>query len=114
MADIVDILIPANSQAAAQELDLVVSRGVTDGARGRVIPREEAEIAVACLHDYGFIARIVEPGTAGSNATSLAARHVVQSQGKPPTVPRYGLGRTQPGDIGGLCGRSAGLGDCLC
>ena len=70
MADIVDILIPANSQAAAQELGLVVSRSVTDGARVRGIPREEAEIAVACLHDYGFIALIVEPGTAGSRPTA--------------------------------------------
>ena len=65
-----DILIPANSQAAAQELGLVVSRSVTDLARVRGIPREEAEIAVACLHDYGFIVRIVESGTAGNRPTA--------------------------------------------
>ncbi len=60
MADIVDIAIPANAQAAAEALGLVVSRSVTDGARVRRIARDEAEIAIACLRDYGFAARIVE------------------------------------------------------
>jgi hypothetical protein len=60
MADIVDIAIPANAQAAAEALGLVVSRSVTDGARVRRIARDEAEIAIACLRDYGFAPRIVE------------------------------------------------------
>lgn len=60
MADLVDIAIPANAQAVAESLGLVVSRSVTDGARVRRITREEAEIAVACLHDYGFTARIID------------------------------------------------------
>ena len=63
MTDLVDIAIPANAQGAAEELGLVVSRSVTDGARVRRIARDEAEIAVACLRDYGFAARIIElPG----------------------------------------------------
>jgi hypothetical protein len=33
---------------------------VTYGARVRGIARDEAEIAVACLRDYGVAARIVE------------------------------------------------------
>ena len=60
MADFVDIAIPAKAQPAAEALGLVVSRSVTDGARVRRVTRDEAEIAIACLHDYGFAARIVE------------------------------------------------------
>ena len=60
MTKLVDIAIPANAQAAAESLGLKVSRSVTTGARIRQIPREEAEIAVACLSDWGFAARIVE------------------------------------------------------
>lgn len=60
MSDVVDIAIPAHAQAAAEALGLVVSRSVTDGARIRRITREEAEIAVACLGDYGIAARIIE------------------------------------------------------
>ena len=63
MADIVDIAIPANAQAAAEALGLVVSRSVTDGARVRRVTRDEAKIAIACLRDYGFAARIVEAST---------------------------------------------------
>jgi len=63
MADIVDIAIPANAQAVAEALGLVVSRSVTDGARVRRITRDEAEIAVTCLRDYGFAVRIVEVDT---------------------------------------------------
>jgi hypothetical protein len=59
MADLVDIAIPANAHEVAQALGLVVTRSVTDGARVRRISREEAEIAVACLHDYGFASRII-------------------------------------------------------
>jgi hypothetical protein len=46
MADLVDIVIPANAQAAAEALGLKVHRSVTSGARVRQIPRDEAEIAV--------------------------------------------------------------------
>lgn len=60
MSDLVDIAIPANAQTVAELLGLVVSRSVTDGARVRRITREEAEIAVACLHDYGVAARIID------------------------------------------------------
>lgn len=60
MRDLVDIAIPANAQAAAEALGLKVSRSVTSGARIRQIPREDAEIALACLHDWGFSARILE------------------------------------------------------
>lgn len=60
MRDLVDIAIPANAQAAAKSLGLKVSRSVTSGARVRQIPREDAEIALACLSDWGFTARIVE------------------------------------------------------
>jgi hypothetical protein len=60
VADVVDIAIPANAQSVAESLGLVVSRSVTDGARIHQITRDEAEIAIACLHDYGFTARIVE------------------------------------------------------
>jgi hypothetical protein len=58
--NVVDIAIPASAQAAAEDLGLVVSRSVTEGMRVRRILRDEAEIAVACLQDYGFTARIVE------------------------------------------------------
>lgn len=60
MADLVDIAIPANAQAAAEALGLTVSRSVTSGARVRQIPREDAEIAIVCLRDWGFNARILE------------------------------------------------------
>ena len=60
MGDLVDIAIPAAAQAVAESLGLVVSRSVTDGARVRRIAPDEAEIAVACLRDYGFVARIIE------------------------------------------------------
>src|SRR5271170_4743230 len=60
MADLVDIAIPANAQAAAEALCLKVQRSVTSGARVRQIPRDEAEIAVECLRDWGISARILE------------------------------------------------------
>jgi hydrogenase maturation factor len=59
MADLVDLAIPANAQAAAEALGLKVHRSVTSGARVRQIPREEAEIAVECLRDWGISARII-------------------------------------------------------
>jgi hydrogenase maturation factor len=60
MADLVDLAIPANAQAAAEALGLQVHRSVTSGARVRQIPREEAEIALECLRDWGISARILE------------------------------------------------------
>jgi hypothetical protein len=58
--EFVDIAIPASAQAIAESLGLTVSRSVTDGVRVRRMPRDEAEIAIALLHDYGFVARIIE------------------------------------------------------
>jgi len=60
MADLVDLAIPANAQAAAEALGLKVHRSLTSGARVRQIPREEAEIALDCLRDWGISARILE------------------------------------------------------
>jgi hydrogenase maturation factor len=60
MSDLVDIAIPAAAQSAAEALGLKVTRSVTSGARVRQIPREDAEIAIECLRDWGFAARIVE------------------------------------------------------
>jgi hydrogenase maturation factor len=60
MADLVDLAIPANAQAAAEALGLKVQRSVTSGARVRQIPREEAEIAVECLRDWEISARILQ------------------------------------------------------
>jgi hypothetical protein len=59
MTDLVDIAIPAAAQAAAEALGLKVTRSVTSGTRVRQIPREDAEIAIACLSDWGFSGRIV-------------------------------------------------------
>ena len=68
MTDLVDIAIPAAAQAAAESLGLKVTRSVTSGARIRRIPREDAEIAIACLSDWGFSARIVNEDQAPSAA----------------------------------------------
>jgi hydrogenase maturation factor len=65
MADLVDLAIPANAQAAAEALGLKVHRSVTSGARVRQIPREEAELALECLRDWGISARILEDLTGG-------------------------------------------------
>ena len=73
MVDLVDIAIPADAQAAAESLGLKVSRSVTTGARIRQIPREDAEIAVACLSDWGFSARILEDAPGGEGPSSRAA-----------------------------------------
>ena len=62
MADLVDIAIPANAQAAAEALGLKVDRSLTHGAWVRGVPRDEAEIAVECLRDYGVCARIQDGG----------------------------------------------------
>jgi hypothetical protein len=68
MADLVDVAIPSNAQFAAEALGLKVHRSVTTGARIRRIPREEAEIAIECLRDWGISARIVEEGPHDSGA----------------------------------------------
>jgi len=59
MVDLVDIVLPANAQSAAESLGLRVERSVTTGTRVRGIPRDDAEIAVACLRDWGVTARIL-------------------------------------------------------
>jgi hypothetical protein len=65
MADLVDLAIPANAQAAVEALGLKVHRDVTTGSRVRQIPREEAEIALECLRDWGISARILEVASGG-------------------------------------------------
>ena len=65
MADLVDLAIPANAQVAAEALGLKVHRSVTTGARVGQIPREEAEIALECLRDWGISARILEDTPGG-------------------------------------------------
>jgi len=64
MTDLVDIALPAAAQSAAETLGLTVHRSVTTGARVRRIPRDEAEVAIEYLREWGFSARIVE-GTPG-------------------------------------------------
>jgi hydrogenase maturation factor len=59
MGDLVDIAIPASAQAVAEALGLKVDRNITNGTWVRGVPRDEAEIALECLRDYGFSARIV-------------------------------------------------------
>jgi hypothetical protein len=62
-----------NAQAAAEALGLKVHRSVTSGARVRQIPRDEAEIAVECLRDWGFSARILENAPRGESASERGA-----------------------------------------
>jgi hypothetical protein len=76
MADLVDIALPASGQAAAEALGLKVQRSVTTGTRVREIPREEAEIAVECLRDWGVSARIVEAPARGQPASEHGAPRV--------------------------------------
>jgi hypothetical protein len=59
VVDLVDIAIPLDAQQAAETLGLKVIRNITSGAWVRRIQRDEAEIAVECLRDWGFAARIV-------------------------------------------------------
>ena len=68
MADLVDLAIPTNAQAAAEALGLKVHRSVTSGARFRQIPREEAEIALECLRDWGLSARILEDASGAARS----------------------------------------------
>jgi hypothetical protein len=74
MTDLVDIALPTNAQAAAESLGLRVVRNVTSGAWVRRIARDEAEIAVELLRDWGFAARIVEadPGNTPSKPKRAA------------------------------------------
>jgi hypothetical protein len=60
MTDLVDIAIPTNAQAAAEQMGLTVQRSITSGAWVRRLPRDEAEIAVEYLRDFGFSVRIVD------------------------------------------------------
>jgi hydrogenase maturation factor len=69
MSGLVDIVIPSSAQAAAEALGLKVSRSVISGVRIRQIPREDAEIALECLRDWGFAARIVETATEEESAS---------------------------------------------
>jgi hydrogenase maturation factor len=69
MSGLVDIVIPSSAQAAAEALGLKVSRSVTSGVRIRQIPQEDAEIALECLRDWGFAARIMETATAGESVS---------------------------------------------
>jgi hypothetical protein len=73
MRDLVDIALSANAQPAAEALGLKVHRSVTTGARIRQIPRDDAEIAIECLRDWGFAARIVEcsPPGEGPNPADI-------------------------------------------
>lgn len=70
MCDLVDIVIPAAAQPAAETLGLKVSRSVTTGIRIRRISREDAEIAVECLRDWGFSVRITNPSSDGEGPSS--------------------------------------------
>jgi hypothetical protein len=58
MTDYVDIAIPANAMAAAEALGLKVQRSITNGTWIRHLSRDEAEIAIECLRDCGFTARM--------------------------------------------------------
>ena len=60
MAELFDLAIPADAQRTAEALGLKVHRSVTTGASIRRLTRDEAEIAVECLRDWGFNVRIVE------------------------------------------------------
>lgn len=64
MTEFVDVAIPANAQAAAEGLGLTVQRSMTSGTWMRRLPRDEAEIAVECLRDFGFSARIADNSSA--------------------------------------------------
>ena len=73
MADLVDIALPTTAQAAAETLGLAVHRSVTSGARVRDIPRDEAELAVEYLLEWGFAARILDRTPGGEPGATRAA-----------------------------------------
>jgi hypothetical protein len=60
MSDFVDVALPANARAAAESMGLTVQRSLQSGTWVRRLTRDEAEIAVECLRDFGFTARIVD------------------------------------------------------
>jgi len=60
VVELVDIAIPVDARAAAEALGLKVHRTITTGASIRQLTRDEAEIAIECLRDAGYTARIVE------------------------------------------------------
>lgn len=64
MTEFVDVAIPANAQAAAESLGLMVQRSMTSGTWIRRLSRDEAEIAVECLRDFGFSVRIEDNSSA--------------------------------------------------
>ncbi len=62
MSDFVDIAIPTHAQAAAEALGLKVHRSITTGTVIRHVARDEADIVIEYLRDWGFSARILEHG----------------------------------------------------
>ena len=64
MCDLVDIVIPAAAQSAAETLE-PKGPAAYPGVRVRRISREDAEIAVECLCDWGFSVRITDPSSGG-------------------------------------------------
>jgi N6-adenosine-specific RNA methylase IME4 len=76
MPDFFDVAIPADAQKAAEALGLKVHRNITTGASIRRLTRDEAEIAIECLRDWGFNVRVVERAPNGNLVkTSLAANN---------------------------------------
>ncbi len=73
VTDLVDIALPAAAQATAETLGLRVQRSVTSGARVRQIPRDEAELAIEYLREWGFSARIVDGAPGDNPGTARAA-----------------------------------------
>ncbi len=73
MVDLVDIALPANAQKAAEGMGLTVQRSVTSGVWVRRLPRDEAEIAIECLRDFDFSARIVDDSPGGGRDSTRAA-----------------------------------------
>jgi hypothetical protein len=76
VADLVDIAIPLSARQAAETLGLKVIRHITSGAWVRRIPRDEAEIAVECLRDWGIAARIVAREPDGEPPSAPNVRRV--------------------------------------
>ena len=73
MADLVDVAIPANALAAAQQIGLIVHRSVINGLRVRQIPRDEAELVVDYLREWGYAARILEHSPEDKPSAARAA-----------------------------------------
>jgi len=79
MCDLVDIVIPAAAQSAAETLGLKVSRSVTTGVRVRRISREDAEKRlIAAKTNRGWLLR------AGvDHPTDITLSFVVMDEGPP-------------------------------